>query len=136
MNDASVDLAAANAVAISGSVVTLTLASPVASGDDVTVAYAGPTQLNVTPIQDPAGNPAAAFTRTATNNTLEVITPTPDTTPPVPTGAEVNGAQLKITFDEPLDSDSLPDSGQFSVKVNGASVDSPPQMPSPSAGRW
>ena len=102
---------------------TLTLASPVASGDDVTVAYVGPTQLNVTPIQDPAGNPAAAFTRTATNNTLEVITPTPDTTPPVPTGAEVNGAQLKITFDEPLDSDSLPDSGQFSVKVNGTSVD-------------
>ena len=29
---------------------------------------------------------------------------------------------LKITFDEPLDTNSLPDGGQFSVSVNGASV--------------
>ena len=122
MNGASVGLAAANAVAISGLVVTLTLASPVVFGDDVTVSYTVPTGTDPTPIQDLAGNDAAAFTRTATNNTPEIVTPTPDTIPPEPTGAEVDGTVLKITFDEPLDTNSLPDGGQFSVKVNGASV--------------
>ena len=122
VNGTSVGLAAANAVAISGLVVTLTLASPVVFGDDVTVSYTVPTGTDPTPIQDLAGNDAAAFTRTATNNTPEVITPTPDTIPPKPTGAEVDGAVLKITFDEPLDTNSLPDGGQFSVSVNGASV--------------
>ena len=122
VNGTSVGLAAANAVAISGLVVTLTLASPVVFGDDVTVSYTVPTGTDPTPIQDLAGNDAAAFTRTATNNTPEVVTPTPDTIPPKPTGAEVDGAVLKITFDEPLDTNSLPDGGQFSVKVNGTSV--------------
>ena len=122
VNGTSVGLAAANAVAISGLVVTLTLASPVVFGDDVTVSYTVPTGTDPTPIQDLAGNDAAAFTRTATNNTPEIVTPTPDTIPPKPTGAEVDGAVLKITFDEPLDTNSLPDGGQFSVKVNGASV--------------
>ena len=94
MNGASVGLAAARCpVAISGLVVTLTLVSPVVFGDDVTVSYTvRRTGTDPTPIQDLAGNSAAAFTLTLDSDQQhqpEVITPTPDTIPPEPTDAEV-----------------------------------------------
>lgn len=56
-----------NAVAVSGSTVTLTLSSPVTSGQTVTLSYTVPA---TNPVQDVAGNDAAALSGQAvTNNT-------------------------------------------------------------------
>jgi uncharacterized repeat protein (TIGR02059 family) len=52
-------------VAVGGSVVTLTLSSPVAAGETVTVSYAVP---GAGPLQDLAGNDAPAFTGVAVTN--------------------------------------------------------------------
>ncbi len=51
---------AVSSVAVSGTAVTLTLASGVAHGEAVTVSYVRP---SLSPVQDPEGNPAAALTR-------------------------------------------------------------------------
>ena len=60
-------IAGTGTVAISGKAVTVTLASAVASGETVTVAYTKPASGSV---QDAAGNPLATFTgRSVTNNT-------------------------------------------------------------------
>ena len=64
-------------VGVSGSAVTLTLASPVVSTDTVTVAYTAPV---TNPVQDVAGNDAASFTAAAVTNN----TPPADTTAPSP----------------------------------------------------
>ena len=68
-------LADANPVAVSGSAVTLTLASAVTAGQMVTVSYTVP---DTNPVQDAAGNDAAALTNQAvTNNTPGIVlTPT------------------------------------------------------------
>ena len=99
-----------SSVAISGSAVTLTLASAVTSGQTVTLAYAVP---NTNPIQDAAGNDAAALTNQAVTNS------TPETTPPVLSTATVNGSALVLTYDEPLDTASTPAAGDFTVTVAG-----------------
>jgi uncharacterized repeat protein (TIGR02059 family) len=52
-------------VAISGSTVTLTLASPVVSTDTVTLSYTAP---GTNPVQDVAGNDAASFSGAAVTN--------------------------------------------------------------------
>jgi uncharacterized repeat protein (TIGR02059 family) len=52
-------------VAIAGSTVTLTLASPVVSTDSVTLSYTAPA---TNPVQDVAGNDAAGFTGAAVTN--------------------------------------------------------------------
>ena len=68
-----VDLADTDPVAVSGSTVTLTLASADIAGKTVTVSYAKGTN----PIQDAAGNDAAAFTDVVvTNRTVRPSTPT------------------------------------------------------------
>ena len=54
--------AAPSGVAVAGSAVTLTLASAVTAGQTVTVSYTVPTGMAPAPIQDPAGNDAAALT--------------------------------------------------------------------------
>ena len=55
-------------VALAGGEAVLTLDGPVLHGDIVTLAYAAPTAK---PLQDPAGNDVAGFTRTAHNVTPE-----------------------------------------------------------------
>ena len=71
-------LANTSPVAISGSAVTLTLASAVTAGQTVTVSYAVPTN---NPIQDAAGNDADALTNQAvTNNTAPGISGVADAT--------------------------------------------------------
>lgn len=61
---------AVTGVKVSGSTVTLTLASSAASGQAVTVAYADPTSGNdVNAVQDTAGNDAASVAATAVLNT-------------------------------------------------------------------
>ena len=57
-------------VDVSGNTLTLTLASAVAAGEAVTVAYAQPADANARRLEDTAGNPVASFgARTVTNDT-------------------------------------------------------------------
>ncbi len=96
-----------------GSTVTLTLANPVNPGDVVTISYVVP---GSNPVEDVAGNNAAAFSNQAvTNNTL-------DTTPPTLTAAAINGSTLTLTYDEALNGGSDPATGDYVVKVNGSTV--------------
>ena len=67
VDDSAVALANTGAVAISGSTVTLTLAAATTAGQTVTVGYAVPA---TGPVQDLAGNDAAALTDQAVINTL------------------------------------------------------------------
>ena len=108
-------LSASNAVAVSGRTVTLTLASAVTAGQAVTMSYTVPTS---NPIQDAAGNDAAALTnRTVTNNTPR---DTGDATAPRLVRAAVNGATLTLTYNEALDPGSRPAATAFTVQVAGS----------------
>lgn len=70
-------------VTVSGSNVTLTLASAVLQGEDVTISYSDPTTGNdSSAIQDAAGNDAASLSPTLAHNMT-----TSDTTAPYPVGA-------------------------------------------------
>ena len=70
-------------VSVSGSAVTLTLASAVTSGEAVTVGYTVPTGADSTPVEDAAGNAATAFAdeevtnETAANETSAAACPAP-----------------------------------------------------------
>ena len=65
-----------NAVAISGSAVTLTLASAVTSADAVTISYAVPSDAAAARLKDLSDNSAASFSGQAVaNNTAAVQTP-------------------------------------------------------------
>ncbi|MGZ8527385.1 MAG: SwmB domain-containing protein [Candidatus Limnocylindrales bacterium] len=102
-------------VGIGGSTVTLTLSSPVTSGQTVTLSYTIP---GTNPIQDVAGNDAAAFSGQAVANN----TPPPgDTDPPLLTSATVNGAALTLGHSEPLDGGSVPAASAYAVLVNATS---------------
>ena len=102
-------LADTDPVTVSGSTVVLILASAVIDTDTVTVAYAVPTGSGAMPIRDPAENNAAAVpTDTATNESE-------DMTPPTLTGGEVNASTITLTFDEALDTSSVPPASAFTV---------------------
>ena len=110
------DIAGTGTVAVGGgrvSTVTVTLASAVAHGEAVTVAYAKP---GSNPLRDAAGNEVAAFSgRTAANDSAADNNGRGDNTPPAFSGAAVNGATLTLTFDEALDEWSLPAYFRFFV---------------------
>ncbi|MCW8171145.1 hypothetical protein D8B22_19025, partial [Verminephrobacter aporrectodeae subsp. tuberculatae] len=97
--------------------VTLTLSRTVALGEPLTVSYTRQTD-NV--VRDAEDNAAADFrNQPVTRDT------TPDTTPPVLRSAAVNGDQLVLTFNEPLDGSSGPPStGAFVVSVEGDRLNS------------
>ena len=104
-----------NGVSITGSTVTLTLATAVEANQAVTLAY----MPGANPIQDAAGNDAAALSRqTVTNNTGG----TTDVTPPTLTGATVNGSTLILTYGEALDGASVPATGDFVVTADGSAI--------------
>ena len=106
------DVAAAG-VSITGSTVTLTLASAVLPTDTVKVRYAKPAS-NPLRDADNAMNPVATFTDQAVTND------TPDTTPPAFVSAAINGATLTLTFNEALDESVTPLPGAFRITVDGA----------------
>ncbi len=101
---------AASAVAISGSQVTLTLASAIAEGAAVSVEY---TATGTTKLQGANGVAVATFTSSVTNNT---------DTAPAPASTSVNAAELSITFDQALDTASVPAASDFAVSVNAATA--------------
>ena len=103
-------LAARDPVTVSGSTVTLTLASPVDHGETVTVDYTMPT---VNPLRDLAGVAAVAF------NGQSVTNHTPDTTGPELLSATASWDAVVLTFDEALDEASVPAATAFTVHVGG-----------------
>ena len=92
---------------VSGSMVTLTLASAVMPGEAVMVSYAPGTN----PIQDMAEYPALAISK------MVVMNKTIVETPPKFSGATVDGATLVLTYDEALDEESVPAPSDYVVKA-------------------
>ena len=104
---------AVSAVAVSGSTTTLSLASAIADGTaNVKLEYS---PLSGAKIRDAAGNDAAAIPR---DDALDV-TVTPDQRAPEVSGRPtVDGTTLTLTFDEALDTASVPAApGGFTVAV-------------------
>jgi uncharacterized repeat protein (TIGR02059 family) len=99
-----------NTVAISGTRVMLTLASPIVFGNTVTVAYTKPSS---NPLQATAGGQAATITaQTVTNNVLALI--------PVYSSSAVANAtpsQVEMTYSLTL-ANVIPATTAFSVNVN------------------
>ena len=109
-----------SAVAIMGNNVVLTLATPVAQGAAVTVAYTDSSTNNDTDaIQDSSGNDAASLATTPVSNLVG------DRTPPAFVSAVTSedGATLTLTYDETLDAAHPPPADRFTVRVNGAQVE-------------
>ena len=95
------------AVSVSGSTVSLTLASAVAADDVVTVSYTVPAAPDAPRIKDTAGNAAAAFSGAAvTNNTSDPVN-TPPTGLPAISGTARVGATLTASVSEIADEDGL-----------------------------
>ena len=103
-----VSLAATDPVAVAGSAVTLTLAAAVTPGQTVTVSYDPPDE---DPIESSAGTAAAGLTDRAVTNT---------TAGPVLSRATVGSTTLVLFYDEALDADSEPATGDFTVTVAGS----------------
>ena len=104
---------AVSAVAVSGATTTLSLASAIADGTaNVTLEYSPPSGAK---IRDAAGNDAAAILR----DDALAVTVTPDTRAPEVSGTPtVDGTALIVTFDEALDTASVPTAtGGFTVTV-------------------
>ncbi len=115
--DSSITSHSVTGVNVAGATVELTLSPAVAFGEkDVTVSYTNP---GTNPIEDLAGNDADDLDKDVTNDT-----PDPDHDAPVLGSAAVNGAALTLTYNEGLDSASVPvpDGGAYTVKVNGSIV--------------
>jgi uncharacterized repeat protein (TIGR02059 family) len=97
--------------------VTLTLATAVAGGQAVTVAYTDPTAANdANAIQDAGGNDAASLAATSVSNTAT------DVTGPAFLGATVDGSSLVMAYDEAIDPFNPPAAGAFTVKIAGSTV--------------
>lgn len=94
-------------VAISGSDVTLTLGAPVTGGQVVSLDYTS----GINPLRDVAGNPAPNVTGRSITNLSPVATP------PVLQSAVVNADSLILTYNEDLDTGSVPTPSDFSVVV-------------------
>ena len=62
-------------VAVSGSVVTLTMVTAVVAGDAVTVAYTAPTDESAARLQDLSGNAASSFSGEAVTNNTQAADP-------------------------------------------------------------
>ena len=106
-----------NGVSAGGSAVTLTLANAVQAGQTVTLDHTP----GANPIQDAAGNDAAALSGQAvTNNTTGG--PVIDTRAPVLTGATVTASTLVLAYDETLDGGSVPAAGDFAVTAAGSTI--------------
>lgn len=103
VNTAANGAIAVNTIDITDAVISLDLASAVGNGT-ITLSYSPGSN----PIQDSAGNDAAALSsESVANNT--------DSTAPVLQSAIVNGNSLLLGYNETLDNSSVPPSGSFTV---------------------
>ena len=109
------DLASSGAVSVSGSTLSLSLATAVAAEDRVTVGYAVPASgARLRDAASPA-NDAAAFSLAASNATA-------DSAKPALAGAAASGTMVALTFGEPLDETSVPPASAFAVEVGGSAA--------------
>ena len=108
-------------VTVVGKTVELGLGTAVASGQEVTVTYADPTDGvdDTNAIQDRAGNDAADLTAEAVTNASGAA----DTTAPTFVRAVLasDGFTLTLTYDEVLDDTGQPATTDFAVTVDGDS---------------
>ncbi|MYE12995.1 MAG: hypothetical protein F4X99_15350, partial [Gammaproteobacteria bacterium] len=93
---------AVSEVAVAGRSVVLSLASAASEGTAFTVSYTP----GANPIQDKAGNAAAAFRQTLNASA---------TGQPALSSAVVYGHRVTLTWDKPLDPESAPAAGQFTL---------------------
>ena len=94
-------------VSVSGSAVTLMLASAVTSEDTATVSYAAPTDAAAPRIQDDAGNPAASFSDQDVENNTPPPANAPATGAPTITGTAQVGDTLTADISGIGDADGL-----------------------------
>ncbi len=121
-------LAAADPVTVKGRRVTLTLASPAAHGQAVTLSYTLPSG---NPLRDVAGNDAEALSQHEVTN----HTPEGDTSAPALQSAAANNDYVMLTYDEPLDEASTPAADAFTVTVAGTARDLASSNPVSVSGR-
>ena len=106
--------------AVSGTTVTLTPASAVATGDTVTVAYTDPSADNdANAVQDAAGNDAATFEAQEVTNNVDLVAPTLVTTGEGAPKTSADGKKVLLTFSEAL-SATTATATDFAVTVDGS----------------
>ena len=93
-------------VSMSGSSVTLTLASAVVSDEAVTVGYTAPTGANARPLRDVAGNPGAGFSDEAVTNDTPASNAAPTGLPTI-SGTARAGETLTASAAGIADADGL-----------------------------
>ena len=86
-------------VSVSGSAVTLTLASAVAAGETVTVDYTVPTGQSTNKLQDTSGNAAASFSGQAATNNTQAADPLTASVSAVP-GSQSGEFTFELRFSE------------------------------------
>ena len=106
--------ATASAVAVSGSAVTITLSAAVAEGASVRLAYTPPSDATKG-IEGTNEVRAAAIAERDVDNTTD--------TTPVVTAASVNLAQVRVVFDQALDTNSVPAASAFTIGPAAIVVD-------------
>ena len=127
-----------NTVAISGSTVTLTLASAVTSTDDVSVGYTVPSDTATARLKDLSDNPAESFTGQAvTNNTAAAQTPL---TASIHDEATSHDGQEEFTFElrfsENLEGFSYKTLRDNAFTVTGGKVEGARRLVSGSNTKW
>ena len=130
-----------NSVAISGSTVTLTLASAVTSSDQVSMSYTVPTDTAAARLKDLADNPAASFAgRAVTNNTAAALTPLTPLTASIHSEPASHDGQAEFTFElrfsENLESFSYRTLRDHAFTVAGGEVQGARRLVSGSNIRW
>ena len=125
-------------VAISGDVVTVTLASAVSSSDEVTVGYTAPTNQAAASLQDLNGNSAASFSGSSvTNNTPA---PTPLTASSLNESSSHDGSNeftFEVHFSEEPDPDfSYKTMRDHAFTVTGGTVKKSKRLKPPSNIGW
>ena len=126
---------AVDAVAISGSTVTLTLASAVTSGDQVTVSYTAPSAAR---LKDLSENSAASFTAQAvTNNTAAALTPLTASSHSEPASHDGQAAfTFELRFSEDIEGLSYTTLQEHAFTVTGGSVSKARRLEPGKNARW
>ena len=127
-----------NTVAISGSTVTLTLASAVTSTDDVSVGYTVPSDAAAARLKDLSDNPAESFTgQTVTNNTAAAP---PPLTASIHDEPSSHDGQKEFTFElrfsENLEGFSYKTMRDNAFTVTGGNVEGARRLDPPSNTKW
>ena len=123
-------------VGLGGANVLLTLSTPVAAGDTVTVAYAKPSGANV--IKDTDGNAAASFSGQAVANTTPAavrLTASVSATPGAHDGSSAFTFELRFS-EEPHDDFSYTTMKEHAFTVTGGTVTKSNRLNPPSNIGW